>query len=506
MKVHKLSDLLEQVLPRKWEGAAICYGHFDVIHPGHMRYFANARTYGQPLIVVIEGDLLLERSGDFVVFSESERAFGVAALDLVDDVVILDVFGLEEFIQWVHPSVLVLGKEFEKERFYEVQKSVHQIELVGGRAVYEAGETRYSTSNLGIPSQEKIESQRETQFSQILESRKIDIERIVKKIQAEEARRILVIGDTIVDQFVDCDPLGMSSEAPLVVVKERERQDFLGGAGIVAAHLLALGAHAIYLSVIGDDAQGEVASRKLIEYGVQSHLIRDPGRPTTSKIRYLVDRQKIFRVSQLSENVVSGAIEEQLISKLEELASSLDAIVVSDFNYGVVTPRVLSILEGLVKAYGIRVFGDLQCSSQIGNVGKFRGFFALTPTEREARIALSNQTDSLEYVANSLLEKTGAANLFLKLGSEGVVAYCTSQETGFLERQHFPALCVNPVDVAGAGDAMLATVAAVTTADFSAIEAAAVATVASNIAVRTMGNHPIKLKDIMNYSFSRKFC
>ena len=104
------------------------------------------------------------------------------------------------------------------------------------------------------------------------------------------------------------------------------------------------------------------------------------------------------------------------------------------------------------------MFGDLQCSSQVGNVGKFQNFDLLTPTEKEARIALSNRDDGVEGVANKLMQQSGTKHLLIKLGAEGFIAYAT-EEDGFINRQHFPALCPNPVDVAGAGDSLMACMA-----------------------------------------------
>ena len=105
----------------------------------------------------------------------------------------------------------------------------------------------------------------------------------------------------------------MSAEAPVVVVKEIESKNFIGGAAIVAAHIRALGAKCSYISVIGKDKEGEYAEKYILSKGVDSCLFVDSTRPTTLKKRYVVDNQKIFRVSRLEEKNISSEMEEKII-------------------------------------------------------------------------------------------------------------------------------------------------------------------------------------------------
>ena len=144
--------------------------------------------------------------------------------------------------------------------------------------------------------------------------------------------------------------------------------------------------------------------------------------------------------------------------------------------------------------------GNLQCSSQIGSVLKFQDFSVICPTEREVRIALANQDDGIEYIANLLIEKTGAKNLVLKLASEGFIAYSGREEENKIRRrQHFPALSINPVDVAGAGDALLSAMAVGLTRGLSLMQASTLACCVSAVAVQTIGNRPISLEQVRSF-------
>ena len=136
------------------------------------------------------------------------------------------------------------------------------------------------------------------------------------------------------------------------------------------------------------------------------------------------------------------------------------------------------------------LFGDLQCSSQVGSVTRFENFSLLCPNEREARLALQDKDSGLEQLSRRLLNTTGSERLVMKLGPEGFIAYdCT--ENGKLSIQPFPALSVNPLDVAGAGDSLLAVFSTGLASGQAMMPTAALACCMAALAVETMGNTPI---------------
>ena len=125
---------------------------------------------------------------------------------------------------------------------------------------------------------------------------------------------MIVVGDTIVDNYVACDALGLSAEAPIVVLRELNNRSFIGGAAIVAAHVRAMGAQCTFISVVGDDVEGQKISLELRSSGIQHDIIIDKSRPTTFKTRFMVERQNFF-VSRDSKNTT-------LLRKLKTVSSS----------------------------------------------------------------------------------------------------------------------------------------------------------------------------------------
>ena len=488
---------LEDALENSEEIVVLCHGHFNIIHPGHIRYLDYARQQGTRLVVSVQGDATFLEADHKHHFKEDERASGVAAIQTVHEVVLLGEKTLKDAILKLKPSVLVLGTEYEYELYQKVKDAVEILLKQGGRVLYRAGESYYASTELLQDSRSDIQKERNQLFQQACEQQGFCIEGLPDLLYKFKDASLLVIGDTILDRYVACDALGMSAEAPIIVARELEDQDFLGGAAIVASHAKSIGANCSYLSVVGADQNGAMVKDKLVSQNVEHVLIEDSSRPTTLKVRYMIENQKIFRVSRLKEHSIPRSIEDQLIMEIRRKTPGVQGILISDFVYGVITPRILKVIKEQSVKNNLFLFGDLQCSSQVGNVAKFKNFHLLCPTEREARIALGSQDEGLEQLANSLIKRTSTRNLILKLGAAGFIVY-ENQKEGFINRQHFPALNPNPVDVTGAGDSLLTALAVGICAGIPLMQSSAIGACLAKIAVQTVGNFPVSRQKLQN--------
>ena len=477
------------------DNVVLCYGHFNLIHPGHLRYLQHAKNLATKLIVVIVSDKELDKESFGQHFSEKERAESMANLQIVDNVIILSNLTFDKLVEIVKPKALVFGKEFEYKQSRQIKLAIGAVSG-RGKVVFHAGETHYSTANLLHGDVLDIESNSRNQLNVICRNHDITLESLKNKLNSFSDSRLIVIGDTIVDNYVACDALGMSAEAPVLVVKELENREFIGGAAIVASHVAALGAKCHYISVVGEDDQSNMVAQSLIEQDVDADLIIDASRPTTYKTRYMVENQKLFRVSRIKDHKILEKIEQDIIDKLTKLAPNIDGILVSDFVYGVITQNILDAIINLSSQFDIKLYGDLQCSSQVGKVSKFSGFDLITPTEKESRVALGDNESGIEWIANTLLKDTNSKNMLMKLGSDGFIAYSNSK---FMERQNFPALSGNPVDVTGAGDSLFAAMSVSLSSGASLMEASVIGTCMASLSVKKVGNIPITNDRLYQY-------
>ena len=467
----------------RFKDCVLAYGHFSTIHPGHIRYLRHARSLGERLVIALIGD---ESATDFP-FIQSERAEALCLLSIADAVLLLQSDDLDPVIGSLQPSVLVLGNEYKDNP--EIQTTLEKQRKQGGSVQFHAGEVHYATTDLLSSSERDLRKERLSIFKAACKRQNIRKQHLLSAITEWGKTRLIVLGDTIVDQYAACEAIGMSAEAPVVVVRELGHKNFIGGAAVVAAHH-ALGASCDFVSVVGTDSTAELVKKELAAQNIGDGLSHDPSRPTTFKKRYVVENQKLFRVSRLENHNLDTTVENQVIAQLERLAPKAQGIVVSDFVYGVVTPRVLEVIHKLAVENNLLLFGDLQCSSQVGSVTRFKGFSLLCPNEREARLALQDKDSGLEQLSQQLLQITRSERLVMKLGSEGFIAYDRGSN-GQLRSQPFPALSVNPLDVAGAGDSLLALFATGLASGQGMMPTAALACCMTSLAVETMGNTPI---------------
>jgi len=467
-------------------GSSLAYGHFDTIHPGHIRYLRHAKTLGTQLVVAVQSDK--DYFNNPLEFSLEERCEALSLLGIIDFIIPLEQYNLFSVLKQINPKTLVLGDQARANDFspllldYTKENSI-SIE-------FHAGERTYASADLLLSTTFDLRRHRRQDFIQACNRQKISHSDLLNYSEQLSNARIAVIGDTIVDQFAACEAIGMSAEAPVIVVKELEKKNFIGAAAIVASHVRSFGATCDLISVVGDDSTAEFVSDYLLSSEIGNFLSVDPTRPTTFKKRYLVENQKLFRVSRLEDHSINSEIEEKVIDALNVIAPTIDGLIISDFVYGVITPQVLSHITSLRKQYGFQLFGDVQCSSQVGSILKFQNFTLLSPNEREARYALQNKDSGLEELSYCLMNSTSTNKLVMKLGSSGFICY-EKKADGSVKSQPFPALSTNPVDVSGAGDSVLAVLATALSSNVPFMDAAALACCTASEAVETMGNLPV---------------
>jgi bifunctional ADP-heptose synthase (sugar kinase/adenylyltransferase) len=204
-------------------------------------------------------------------------------------------------------------------------------------------------------------------------------------------------------------------------------------------------------------------------------------------------KQVLFRLNRFRQEGVSKEIVKEIESIFSNLIERHDAVIFADFSYGVLNENNSQNLMKIAKARGLFTAADSQTSSQIGDLSKFIGADLITPTEREARQELRNQ-EGLVVLSHKLMEKLGSKFIMLKLGADGVLL---SGEK--LRSDYLPALNQEPVDVAGAGDSLLAISSLAITAGASLYVAGLLGNVAAAIQVSREGNLPITSSDVLEF-------
>ena len=464
-------------------------GNFNILHPGHLRLLKYAKDLGHRLCVGVISDKI---GGDAVHVHESDRLQNVKSIKWVDEAFIVDE-SIEQTIRKIKPQIVVKGKEHEG----KANPEAVPLAEYGGHLIFSSGESTFSSHDLIYKHIVKEDSQAIKLPLEYIDRHHISIERLVAYVERFQTINVCVLGDLIVDEYITCTPLGMSQEDPTIVVTPIETTTFVGGAGIVAAHAAGLHARVDYLSVVGNDAAGIYAQKELNGYAVCSNLIIDSSRHTTLKQRFRANNKTLLRVNKLSQSNINHDLQDLLKTEFLKKIKDYNLIVFSDFNYGCLPQSLVDWIADLCTEHDILMVADSQCSSQIGDITRYKNMCLLTPTENEARISLRNQEDGLIVLANEILNKTNTKNLFIKLASDGCIIHSKSDGNNEMTDQ-LPALNNFPKDVAGAGDSMLITSALALAVGATIWEAALLGSVAAALQVGRVGNYPLQKWEVLN--------
>lgn len=302
-------------------------------------------------------------------------------------------------------------------------------------------------------------------------------------------KRILVLGDVMIDAYMRGSVTRVSPEAPVPIINLKKTEDRLGGAANVALNLLALGAEPILCAVIGADKGGEtftslLAKRKLTSVGI----VKSTDRITTVKTRVIGNHQQLLRIDEEQTNDLTTSQEDVLINKVKEIISTnIDAIIMEDYNKGLLTKRVIESVIQLANDNGIIVTVD----PKKDNFFTYKNVTLFKPNLKELKEGLNTQFDfandrqSFEVAIDKLEEKLQNKISFVTLSEHGVFI----KEGG--SNHYIDAHHRNITDVSGAGDTVISVATLCLSAGLSIDEIAEIANISGGLVCEVSGVVPI---------------
>ncbi len=507
-KIVNESELRQAVRCARQAGKVVvqCHGCFDIVHPGHIRYLEFARQQGDVLIVSVTGDSDVAKGLDRPYIPQELRAENLAALVFVDFVYVTTEPTAEAVLAKIKPDIYVKGREYERSHDSGFLAEKKAVESYGGRIIYSSGEIVFSSTKLieRIPRNADTESHR---VNLVCKRYGICHTTIEESLQQFRDLRVLVVGDVVIDRYVQCDAMGIASESPVISLAYRDERNYVGGAAIVARHIAALGARAFLLSAGADDDQTTSVQDLLHGEGVETHFIKSRT-ALAEKTRFLVDDTKMFKVDRAQRLPLDSVAEKQAALILEQQSKIADAVIFCDFGYGMLTDslleRILPTLRQNVK------FISADISGGRASLLSFRFADLLCPTEREGRALLNDHESGLSAVAWKILERSQARHLFITLEKRGLVVFerrsqdrSSPEWTGRLKSEQLPSFADHAVDRLGCGDALLAISTLSLTAGDSLMQAAYLGSAAAALEVSMLGNHPVELDRLQAWLGSR---
>ena len=437
--------------PPRRERVIMCHGVFDVVHPGHVRHLLYAKSKADILIASITADKHITKGEHRPHVPQDLRAVNLAAFEMVDYVVIDGNDKPIENLKIIQPDYFAKGFEYNAGSLSpKTAEEIEAVESYGGEVIFTPGDIVYSSSALInlAPPVVKLEK-----LQILMERYGLTFDDFRRVLDRMAGKRVHVVGDTIVDSYTHCAMIGGQTKTPTMSVLYERRVDYVGGAGIVAKHLVAAGAEVTFSTVLGDDALKDFTLNDLDQAGVHVKAVIDSSRPTVNKNAIVVGGYRLLKIDTLDNRSISDST----LGKLNEAIQSVsaDAVVFSDFRHGMFNRRTIPELIAAIPDGAYRV-ADSQVASRWGNITEFKGFDLITPNEREARFALADQDSGIRPLASGLYDAAKCKLLMLKLGERGVLA-CRSSDHETLDSFFvIDSFVEQLVDAVGAGDALLA--------------------------------------------------
>ena len=307
-------------------------------------------------------------------------------------------------------------------------------------------------------------------------------DKLTKVLELMEGKRVLVVGDVMLDEYVWGNVRRISPEAPVMVVEVEQDSHTPGGAANVAKNVRALGGMVSLVGVIGNDEAGRALTADLLEIGVETAgLVTDSSRPTTRKTRIIAHNQQVVRVDRESRGKPSSSAIKAILSLVEKCISHMDVVIFSDYDKGMATRQIVQSLSQLTTLHGKRLI----VNPKPKNVKQFKSasVISLNQSEAEAATGISITDDrSLHKAAKKLMAVTQPDALLITRGPQGMNLYGPNGNV-----ETIPAHLVEVYDVAGAGDTVVSTLALALAAGATFKEAAILANCAGGAVVRKVG-------------------
>jgi rfaE bifunctional protein kinase chain/domain/rfaE bifunctional protein nucleotidyltransferase chain/domain len=451
-KIRPIDDLAQALSGLRASGKKVvhCHGVFDLLHIGHIKHLQAARKLGDALVVTITPDRFVNKGPHRPAFPERLRAEALASLACVDFVGINNWPTAVETIERLRPTYFVKGvvrESGKRDHTDAIDREEQAVKAAGGELILTDEET-FSASTLINRFMDVFSSETKTFLEQFRS--KHTPEEIVGHLQAIRKLKVLVIGETIIDEYQFCSVMGKSGKEPVLAALHNRTEQYPGGVLAIANHIANFCDQVDILSSVGEvNSARDFISDRLAK-NITPHFVTVPGAPTIIKRRFLDEYpgQKLFEVYVMREGM-PAEIEAKFCADLERLAPQYDVVIVADYGHGVMTDRAVHL--ACDKAKFLAVNTQVNAGNRgFNTISKYRRADFVSLGEPEVRLDARRVSGDLKPVVEALAKKIGTQEFLVTRGSSGCLIH--NRDHGFFQA---PAFAIRVVDRVGAGDAVL---------------------------------------------------
>jgi len=451
-KIYTLDELNRLISQYKKHRQTIvlCHGVFDLLHIGHIKHLKKAKSLGDVLIVTVTPNRYVNKGPHRPVFDEELRMEALASLEFVDFVALNKLDTAENAIYLLKPDIYVKGKDYmniDEDITGGINKEINAIKEIGGKIEF-TDEITYSSSNL-INNHIDIYEPETKEFLSKFKSI-YDIKEIKDYIEYIKSFKVLVIGETIIDEYIYGISLGKVGKESIIAFNPQTDEKYAGGALAVANHISDFCKSVDVITMIGSYNRNKTFIRDNLNHNVTPMFYSKKDSPTVIKKRYidLDNYSKVFETYHYKDSKLNNEESKILSEDIKKLINSYDVVVVCDFGHGMFTDEVI---DSLKQAKHLVVNTQINAGNYgFNTINKYRymrdlkiDFFCID--EKELRLATENRYDDIIDV----IRKTDINQIIITRGSKGCII---KYGNDIIE---IPALTSKIVDKVGAGDALL---------------------------------------------------
>lgn len=446
-----LGKLIATVEDLKAQGKTVVQTHgvFDLIHPGIISHLEQSKARGDVLVVTIIRDKDVRRGPGRPIFNEQQRLDSVLSLSIVDYACIVDDETPFDCVKRIRPSVFSRGQRHRERDAGIHDKIFHEErEFYFGKAeLMETGGMCFSSSGI-INTVMNVYSPETKAFLKDF-SEKYSFTDICASLGKLSSLKVLLIGDTIIDEYHYCHPRGKSAKSPIVVNKYISHEVFAGGVAAIANHMAGLCAEVKLVTLLGEENPHDEFLKQNLKPNVSPHFFYRADSPTVVKKRYINPNhnQKLFEINYLNDSALEGNLEDAIASYVEDVADDYDLVIVSDFGHGLLTKKLVSAVKNSAKVLAVNTQTN-GANAGFNLITKYDRPAFVCLDETEARLALQEKHAAIEDVIARLYRSVSPDGLIITLGKRGSIGMGPESCTAWT-----PIFSSNTVDTVGAGDA-----------------------------------------------------
>jgi len=457
-KIYSL-EKLQKILNKervKRKKIVLCHGVFDLLHIGHIKHFREAKNLGDVLVVTLTPDKFVNKGPGKPTFNEKLRLEAIAALDVVDFVSLNTSPNAVKVIQKLKPKIYCKGpdyKNYKNDISAQIKNETNAVKKIGGKTIY-TNDITFSSSKLLNQHAGIYDDQQKFIIKRIKKEYKFS--QIKNLVENFSKLKILIIGEIIIDQYVFCDALGKSGKEPVLVLRDKETEEYLGGAAAISRHISSFCKKASLLSMVGEKGEYLQYIKKKLPKNIIFNYIKKSSSPTIIKKRFIdsVNKNKILGVYKINDETLNQKDEKLFNNMLKKEIPNYDLVIVSDYGHGLISKQSANLICKLSK------YLALNAQVNAANIGyhsmkNYKNVNCVIINEGEIRHEMRNKNDKIELLMKLLSNQQNIKNLIVTRGTNGALLFNKSKKK-FNSCEAFVKL---PVDKVGAGDAMLSIIA-----------------------------------------------